>query len=74
MNKHQQNCSAPICVECTEPSWKEKHIWIPGECICTHRPLTAIQKKQIEINKLVEKNKFKPTKYYTGKELEEGCI
>ncbi len=49
--------------------------WYPGERICTARPYQNFQKKQIEINKLVKKAKFKEiNKPLTRVELESKRI
>ena len=47
MNKHQLNCSAPLCSEMDNG----EAIWYAGEEVCNCRPLTDLQKKQLRINK-----------------------
>ena len=75
MNKHLENCPAPIC-QCDEnPNYKKEVLWYPGEEVCNKRPIQKFQKVQLEINKLVEKGAFKNIKKsYTAHQLETTSI
>ena len=55
MSKHLEFCEAPICQE----TFDNDLVWYPGELVCTKKPLTNWQKKQIIINKEVIKGTFK---------------
>jgi hypothetical protein len=73
--EHYLVCSAPICPDDTNPSYKDEVIWYPGERICKKSPYEKFQIKQIEINKLVAMGKFKNIDIpYTANDLETKSI
>lgn len=47
INKHFENCSAPLCEKCDNGD----AIWYAGEEICSCTPMSDVQKKQKRINK-----------------------
>lgn len=55
MNKHFESCSAPICAETCD----KEALWYPGEEICSKKPLSRFQKKQVNINNLLSIGKYK---------------
>ncbi len=68
-------CEAPICIDDQNPNFRNKIVWLPGEKICSKTPYAKFQKKQIEINKLVQENKFKNMdRGYTANDLENRSI
>lgn len=74
-NRHYLNCEAPICNDDPNTNYKNEVIWYPGERTCKRGPYKKFQKVQVEINKLVKKEKFKDVdKWYTAKMLEEDSI
>jgi len=73
--EHYLVCRAPICVRDPNPNYKEEALWYPGERVCKIAPYQKFQNKQIEINKLVKKEKFKHLyTSYTANELETKSI
>ena len=52
--KHFMNCNAPLCAEDKSP----QALWYAGEEVCSKRPLTDLQKKQLRINKGYLKGRF----------------
>ena len=74
-NIHNLVCNTPICAGDPDRNFKTEVIWCPGEPVCKQVPHTKFQKKQIEINKLVELNKFRNIdRGYTANELEDNSI
>lgn len=70
-NEHYLICNAPICQDDPNPNFKEEVIWLPGEKICREFPYEEFQKKQLSINILVKKGKFRNVETpYTAHELE----
>jgi len=63
-NRHNKNCSAPICMQ----QDYNKVVWCAGEEVCGCRPLTELQKKQLRINKEFGKGRFQDSSW-TGSEL-----
>lgn len=57
--KHWLKCIAPICIGDKTPGWEKQVVWYPGEAICKRKPYSPIQKKQIQINKVVKINNLK---------------
>jgi hypothetical protein len=73
--KHPLRCEAPICQDDPNESYKDEVIWYPGEKICSKVPYQEFQKKQIEINILVKKGRFKNVdRPYTANDLETKLI
>jgi hypothetical protein len=73
--EHYLICSAPICVDDPNPNYKDEVIWYSGEKVCRKIPYDEIQKKQLRINILIQKGKFKNVKeLYTTHDLEIACI
>ncbi len=73
--KHYLICLAPICKEDRNPNFKEEVIWCPGEPVCSKTPYQEFQRKQVDINKWVEKGIFKNIdKMYTANDLETRSI
>jgi hypothetical protein len=73
--EHYLLCEAPICTGDTNPGYKYQVVWYPGEKICKLAPYQKFQKKQVEINKLVAKGRFKNIYTpYTANELETKSI
>lgn len=72
---HHLLCEAPICQGDPNCNYKKEVVWIPGEIVCKRSPYQKFQKKQIEINKLVKKGKFKNIdKPYAAEDLETKSI
>lgn len=71
MDKHLENCSAPICSQDTNPNYKDEVIWYAGEQVCRHQPYELFQERQVEINKLVSKKKYDVDRYFTARDLEK---
>jgi hypothetical protein len=72
---HHLICEAPICSRDPNPNYKIEVIWYPGEKVCRKFPYYKFQKKQLSINILVKKGRFKNVdKHYTAYELENSCI
>jgi len=72
---HHLNCEAPICNGDPDPIYRYRVLWYPGELICKRKPYEKFQIKQLEINRLVKKNKFKNMdSCYTADELENSSI
>ena len=44
-SNHFDSCEAPICQENID----KEAIWYPGEMVCTKKPLSFFQKRQINI-------------------------
>jgi len=59
--KHNLVCNAPICAGDTNPDYKKEVYWYAGEEVCQRTPYEKFQKKQIDINKWVDKGKFRNT-------------
>jgi len=55
MTKHEENCTAPVCVD--NPS--DDTVWYAGEEICSKRPMNKIQKKQSLVNRSLSKGVYK---------------
>lgn len=73
--QHFLICGAPICAEDPNPNFKDEVIWYPGEKVCRRIPYEEFQKKQLSINILAKKGKFKNVdKPYTARELENSSI
>lgn len=73
--KHYENCEASICQDDNNPNWKNETIWYPGEKVCTKSPHMKFQKKQLAINKEVEKGTFRNIEEpYTATDLETRSI
>ena len=73
--KHSEYCEAAICAGSFSPNYKNEIPWYPGEKICTQKPYAKFQKKQLAINKEVEKGTFRNTDTpYTADELENKSI
>ncbi len=74
--KHYLVCNAPICQDDLNPNYKDEVLWYAGEKICKKFPYTEFQNKQIEINKLVAKGKWKKNLDipYTANDLEKRSI
>jgi len=74
-NSHYLNCEAPICQNDPNPNFKKEVIWLPGEKVCRKFPYEKFQRKQLSINILVNKERFKNTsRAYTAHRLENSCI
>ena len=72
---HHLNCEAPICAGDPNPNFKIEVVWYPGERICKRKPFQRFQRRQVEINKLVAKGKFKNLETpYTARDLETLLI
>lgn len=56
---HSKICNAPICSGDKNPNYKVEVIWYAGEEVCTKAPYLKFQRKQLDINKWVNKGKFK---------------
>ena len=73
--KHHLLCGSAICAEDPNPNFKEEVLWFPGERVCRKFPYQEFQKKQLSINILLQKRKFKNIdKPYTANELENSSI
>jgi hypothetical protein len=68
MTKHE--CSAPICALDPNPNFKKEVVWVPGETICTNKPYQKFQEKQIRINELWRRKKYKKVEGLTAEQLE----
>jgi len=69
--EHYLICEAPICAEDPNPNYRDEVVWYPGEKICRKIPYEKFQRKQLSINILVKKGKFRNVeKSYTAHELE----
>lgn len=55
MNKHTENCSAPICIE----SENNNVIWWVGEQICRSNKSSRLKDNQIKLNELFRRGKVK---------------
>lgn len=53
-SNHFDSCEAPICQENID----KEAIWYPGEMVCTKKPLSFFQKRQININNLLNIGKY----------------
>ena len=74
-DKHYLRCEAPICNGDPKSDYKNRVLWCPGEIICKRTPYEKFQKKQKDINRWVEKGKFKNVnKYYTANDLENSSL
>ena len=74
-NKHHLTCPAPICQDDPNLNFKSEVVWRPGESVCKKTPYQKFQKKQMEINRLVKKGKFKNMDYaYTASQLENSSV
>ena len=72
---HHLNCEAAICSGDPNPNFKNEVVWYPGERICKRKPFQRFQRRQVEINKLVAKGKFKHLDTpYTARDLEVMLI
>ena len=72
---HYLNCEAPICAGDPNPNFKREVIWCPGERICKRKPYQRFQRRQVEINKLVVKGRFRNIDTsYTARDLETLSI
>ena len=58
IDKHLENCSAPICARDPNPNYKKEVIWYPGESICNSKPHQPFQRKQIDINRSIVNGEF----------------
>lgn len=68
-------CGAPVCAEDPNPNYKNEVVWWPGEKVCRKVPYEEFQKKQLSINMLVKKGKFKNAEMaYTAHKLETCSI
>jgi len=73
--EHYLKCRASICANDPEPNFKDETLWYPGERVCREFPYQEFQRKQLSINILVQKGRFKNMdKPYTANELENLCI
>ena len=73
--EHYLVCEAAICAGDPNRTFKEEVLWYPGERVCKLAPYQKFQDKQIEINKLVKKEKFRHLyTSYTANELETKSI
>ena len=73
--QHYLVCASSICAEDPNPNFKDEILWYPGERVCRKFPYQEFQKKQLSINMLVKKGKFKDIdKPYTANELENSSI
>lgn len=73
--KHYLVCEAPICSGDANDNYKKEAIWYAGEYVCLKVPYQKFQKKQIDINKWVKKDKFKNIDIpYTAHDLEHRSI
>jgi len=69
--EHYLICGAPICAEDPNPNYKDEVVWYPGEKICRRIPCQKFQRKQLSINILVKKGKFRNVEMpYTATEIE----
>ena len=74
-NRHFEYCSAAFCQDDKNPNSRNEVPWYAGEKVCRKKPFQKFQKKQIEINKLFKKDKFKNVdKPYTANDLETKSI
>lgn len=73
--EHYLLCNASICAGDPNPNYKNEALWLPGEKICRRIPYEEFQKKQLSINILVKKGKFRNLEIpYTANELENSSI
>ncbi len=57
--KHLLFCEAPIC-KCINKKDRDELVWYPGEPVCTMRPHSIFQKRQLAINRYIKgHNDFK---------------
>lgn len=69
--EHYLICEAPICAGDLNPNYKGEVVWWPSEKICREFPYQEFQKKQLSINILAKKGKFRNVETpYTAYELE----
>ncbi len=68
---HNLNCGAPICVGDPLPDYKDTVPWYIGEEVCTRRPYTELQIKQLRLNEDFKTGRLKRLldKPYTANEL-----
>ena len=59
LTKHFLNCPAPVCADDPNPEFMKEILWIPGEIVCGKKPLRKFQKKQLIINRELNKGTFK---------------
>lgn len=72
-NKHFNNCDAPICM-CNKNSDGDE-IWYAGEKVCSFKPISVIQKRQINITNLVNIGRLKKEEYpYTLNYLKKRAV
>jgi hypothetical protein len=72
---HHLNCEAAICAGDPNPNFKREVVWYPGERICKRKPFQRFQRRQVEINKLIAKGKFRHLDTpYTARDLETLLI
>lgn len=75
MKKHCLICEAPICRDDTTQNFESEVIWYAGELVCQKGPFQKFQLVQNDINRWVEKGKFKNLDTpYTKYELENKSI
>jgi hypothetical protein len=67
MDRHLENCSAPIC---NQSDYKNV-IWYVGELICKRKPYTKIQEVQLWINDQLRRKKWKGQEFFKGSDLEK---
>lgn len=73
--EHYLICEAPICAGDQNSNYKNEVVWYPGEKICRRIPYEEFQKKQLSINILVKKGRFKNLEIpHTATELESCQI
>ena len=56
---HGEHCEGSICQDDNNLDWQIETLWCPGEKVCTKEPHMKFQKKQLAINKEVEKGTFR---------------
>lgn len=73
--EHYLICEAPICAGDPNINYKNEILWYPGEKVCRRIPYEEFQRKQLSINILVKKGKFRNIEIpYTATELENSSI
>lgn len=74
-DKHYLRCEAPICQGDPNLNYKHEVLWYPGELVCKRKPYEKFQIKQLEINRLTKKGRFKNVdKHYTADDLENSSL
>ena len=71
MNRHLENCPAPICCCDSNPDYKKVVVWYPSEPVCRYENEEIFPKIQARINELVRRGKWKNTVGFTAAELEK---